>query len=60
LLIVTARWCNALQQEMAVDVGRDDVMRVFDIYLTKIPAYEREIKKKTILEKKNSFLHTKN
>lgn len=46
-------------QEMAVDVGRDDVIRVFDIYLTKIPAYEREIKKKTILEKKNSFHHSK-
>lgn len=42
---------------MAVDMGRDDVIRVFDIYLTKIPAYEREIKKKTYLEKKNSFHH---
>jgi len=33
-------------QELALEQGRMDVIQVFDIYLTKIPAYEREIKKK--------------
>ena len=31
---------------MALELGREDVLRVFDIYMTKIPAYEKEIKKK--------------
>jgi len=46
MFLIHMPWQILLVQELALEQGRMDVIQVFDIYLTKIPAYEREIKKK--------------
>ncbi len=41
-------------------MGKEDIIKVFDIYMKKIPAYEEKAnKKKKGLEKQSSFLHPK-